>query len=187
MTDSDSDSPLSTALGSSAFQTNSIATQSPSSDILSSTEPDLSCGFVTIQNRQYLVVDHAANIRKGTSPWWIWGYGRELRLFEGGEWQKCWQCSLCGQGQESIYIVDDSTYNAGQHLRKKHKVIKAGEDIPERSRAPDGNIGAQLTGVVAKALTTGLAVDHFRYLLIRWMVLMHLTLSIIEHESFREL
>lgn len=34
---------------------------------------------------------------------------------------------------------------------------------------------------------TSLSIERFRYLLIRWIVLCHLALSIIEHEAFRTL
>jgi hypothetical protein len=108
MADSDNDSVHST--GGPSFQ-------APSQQ--STTE-----SFLSINGKTYLSIDHAANLRKGTSVSWIWEYGRELRLLDREDWQRCWQCGLCGQGNETIYVIDDSTYNAGQHLRKKHKVIQ---------------------------------------------------------------
>jgi hypothetical protein len=57
---------------------------------------------------------------------------------------------------------------------------------PEDSDAP-GDIANQLTNVAYKALVTSMQIDRFQYLLMRWIVCMHVALSVIEHPTFQEL
>jgi hypothetical protein len=81
-----------------------------------STDPE----YVYSGGKTYLAVDHTANIRKGTAPFWIWDYGSELRLLAGPKPQKNWRCTLCGL----IIPVDSTTAYAGAYLRTKHRVYK---------------------------------------------------------------
>lgn len=141
-------------------------------------------GYVRIKGVDYLPVEHPANIRKGTNVSWIWKHGRELR---DAEEHRVWQCQECSRGNITTYNIDSTNYKVSQHLKKKHRLIKPGEE--EDEDLPQSNIGA-LVSVAAKktaGLVTSLSIERFRYLLIRWIVLCHLALSIIEHEAFRTL
>jgi hypothetical protein len=170
-----SESELSDTLNTTAFDTITHATAGtlPNEETTSD--------FVEINGKSYLTINRTANQRTGSKPSWIWDHGRELRLLASQNPQKCWQCTYCGK----IMPVHSTTYHAGDHLSKNHQVSKPGS-VPEERDAP-GNIANQLTNMAYKALVTNVQIDRFRYLLVRWIVCMHVALSVIEHPTFREL
>jgi hypothetical protein len=77
--------------------------------------------------------------------------------------------------------VENTTFHAGEHLRKKHNVHKPGsEPRPRRSLG-------QVPGAAYQGLISTVQADRFRYLLIRWIVCMHVALSVVEDSTFRDL
>jgi hypothetical protein len=154
-------SALSIALDTTVLEASSHATDGNS---LSFNSEQTNRDYVRADNKTYLAVDHTANLRKGAKPSWIWNHGDELRLLAGLKPQKNWRCGLCG----IIIPVESTTHHAGEHLRKKHKVYKEGtEPIPRRS------IGQAVADMTYHALVSTVQADRFRYLLIRWIVTMH--------------
>jgi hypothetical protein len=81
-----------------------------------------------------------------------------------------------------IISVDSTTAYAGAHLRIKHRVYKQGtEPAPRRS------IGQAVLDMTYHALVSTVQADRFRLLLIRWIVMMHVALTMVKHKTFREL
>jgi hypothetical protein len=168
-------SPLSTALDTAVLEASSHATDGNTPSFNSEQSNG---GYVQVDGKTYLAVDHTANLRKGAKPFWIWNHGDELRLLAGPKPKKNWRCSLCG----IIIPVESTTHHAGSHLRKKHKIYEEGtEPTPRRS------IGQAVANMAYHALVSTVQADRFRYLLICWIVTMHVALSIVEHDTFREM
>jgi hypothetical protein len=173
-------SPLSTALDTAVLEASLHATGGIAESFATTTSE--SSQYVKQGGKVYLSVDHTANLKKGTAPSWIWDHGDELRLLAGDHPQKNWRCSHCPPLNQTIIPVNNTTWHAAEHLSKKYKVYKAGtEPTPRRS------IGQQVTGTAYSALVSTVQAERFRYLLVRWIVCMHVALSVVEHESFREL
>lgn len=169
------ESELSDPLNTTAFNTETHATAGDVAD------QAMHGDFVEIGGKTYISVPRTANTRQGVKSSWIWDHGRELRLLAGNTPQKCWQCTYCG----NIRPVDSTTYHAGVHLQNAHKLVKDPGSCVEDDNPQ--NIAQQVTNMAYKALVTSFQADRFRYLLIRWIVCMHITLTIVEHQTFRDL
>jgi hypothetical protein len=105
-----SESELSETLNTTAFDTATHATPGD----LPNTET--AGDFVEIKGKPYVSVHRTANLRAGSTPFWIWDYGCELRLLAGQTVQNCWQCTYCGK----VMPVDSTAYHAGRHLEGGH-------------------------------------------------------------------
>jgi hypothetical protein len=171
-----SESELSETLNTTAFDTATHATAGDLPD--TETAGDL----VEIKGKTYVSVNRTANLRPGSTPSWIWDHGRELRLLAGQTLQRCWQCTYCGK----VMPVDSTTYHAGQHLEGGHHLVKPDSQREDANPLPQ-TIAQQVTSMAYKALVTNVQAARFRYLLIRWIVCMHVALSVVEHHTFREL
>jgi hypothetical protein len=175
---SEASSPLNTALDTSVLEASNQAVENPTSF---TTELD-SSQYVEYGGKVYLNIDKTVGLREGLEPPWIWARGDEMRLLAGEKPQKNWRCGLYDRSKQTIIPVDSTAYHAGEHLRKKHRVYKPGtEPISRRS------LGQQVAGIAYQALASSVQVDRFRHLLIRWNVCMYVALSIVEHETFRDL
>jgi hypothetical protein len=82
--------------------------------------------------------------------------------------------------------VDSTTHHAASHLNEKHDIHKLGTPSEEIDPPPQ-SIAQQIANIDYKALITSVQADRFRYLLIRWIVYIHIALSIVEHQTFRQL
>jgi hypothetical protein len=174
-------SPLSTALDTTALEASSRATDGTAGDAAGFISESSDTLYVKSGGKVYLRVDHTANQRKGTNPSWIWNHGEELRYLVGSKAHKNWRCTYCIPPKMTIIPVENTTFHAGEHLRKKHNLYKPGsEPKPRRS------IG-QVAGAAYQSLISTIQADRFRYLLIRWIVCMHIALSVVEHSTFRDL
>jgi hypothetical protein len=132
-------SPLSTALDTAVLDANSRATDGLNESFNSSSaEP---AQYVKLGGKIYLAVDHTANRRKSCEPSWIWAHGEELRHLIGNKARKNWRCNLCGPPNRVIIPVESTTYRAGEHLRKKHRVYKPGTE--PKARRPIGELAGQ--------------------------------------------
>jgi len=169
-----SESELSDTLNTTAFDTATHATAGSEGSSAAS-----SLDNVVVNGKTYIVVGNTASLRVGHTASFVWGHGRELRLLGGCAPHKCWQCTYCGK----VYPVVSTTAHAIAHL-KKHGAVRPQE---EAEGLPSRTISQQLGSLAYKALVTTVQATRFRYLLIRWIVCMHVALSIIEHHTFRDL
>lgn len=171
-----SQSELSEILNTTAFDTATHATAGDLPQVANTGD------LIDIRGKTYILVDRTANLRPGCTPSWIWDHGRELRLLTGNNPQKRWQCTYCGK----VVPVDSTTYHAGQHLVTSHGRAKPNSQSEEIDSPPQ-TIIQQVSDMAYKALVTNVQADRFRYLLIRWIVCMHVALRVVEHHTFRDL
>jgi len=83
-----------------------------------------------------------------------------------------------------MLAIQRGTSSALRHLRKCHKVDKMGRRIqPKQSTIKEGISGAART--VAQVVSRFNA-NTFRYLLVRWIVTMHIALTCVESDTFRD-
>jgi hypothetical protein len=71
------ESELSDPLNTTAFNTETHATAGNVAD------QAMHGDFIKIGEKTYISVPRTANIRQGVKSFWIWDYGRELRLLAG--------------------------------------------------------------------------------------------------------
>lgn len=137
---------------------------------------------VRFKGVEYHVVDHTANLRRGIRPSWIWDHGRELHRFKDGGSKKHFQCGVCGH----VIPVWSTTHHAATHLNDKHHLFE--KEMPsESSSSPSLVQQLRQQGNRVKALFSSVSVAKFRYLLLRWICCMHICLSVVEDDSFRDL
>lgn len=78
-----------------------------------------------------------------------------------------------------------TTYSAIEHVKNKHRIDKNGP-IPNASALEQQQENAETQAELGRTWTT-LNLRLFQELLIRWIVIMHITFSQVENESFRDL
>lgn len=127
----------------------------------------------------YTRKDHEDQTRAYTKSSIIWQFGDEYE--KGGEDGrppvKTWRCGICKK--TVLLVMKDNSSSGLRHLRNKHKIDKTGA-------SPQSTIAAAFTAVNAVAsLVAGFKASTFRYLLIRWIVTMHIALTYVESKSFR--
>jgi hypothetical protein len=144
-----------------------------------------------VDGKQYIKVDHAANIRTNSAVSEIWQHGTELRLANDLS-RKFWRCSHCET--TAIFSIQWGTNAAIRHLRSKHKAkIGKGKDveglIESTSSSKSLTIQTALgtAGKVVQNLVTSLDINRFRWFLIRWIVCAHIALTCVEDDNFRDL
>lgn len=141
---SEASSPLSTALDTSALEASNQAVDNPACF----TESE-SSQYIEYGGKVYLSVDKTASLRKDSEPSWVWAYGDEVHLLTGERPQKNWRCGRCYRNKPTIISVESTTFHAGEHLRKKHRIFKPGiEPTPWRL------IGQQVAGMAYQALVS---------------------------------
>jgi hypothetical protein len=168
-------SPLSTALDTAILEASSHATDGSTPSFNS----EQSNGdYVRVDGKTYLAVDHTANLRKGAKPSWIWNHGDELRLLAGQGLRKTGVVACLVSS--SLLRVPRITW--ARIFARSNKVYEEGtEPTPRRS------IGQAVADMAYHALVSAIQADRFRHLLIRWIVTMHVALSMVEHDTFREM
>jgi hypothetical protein len=141
--------------------------------------------IVVFKGIEYHVVERSANARRVNRISWIWGHGREVRCFAESESKKHFQCGVCGQ----IFPVWSTTHHASIHLNDKHGIHEHGGQSTSPMQADSPSVIEQLCrrGQQARALVTEVTVAKFRYLLLRWICCMHICLSIVQDDTFRDL
>lgn len=131
------------------------------------------------ERKPYVALEHAANTRRNSKISPIWTFGNEYCL-QDDPTSRFWCCSCCDT--PCLICIDGSTKSALRHLRKKHHILVDEPQPEERNQTtPSGVTG------VASALITTLRIERFRYLLIRWIVCIYISLVAIEHKYFRDL
>ena len=93
--------------------------------------------FINKGPREFLVVDHTANLRKNTKISPIWHHGDERRRLDDNSMGKYWRCAYC-TGKATILKVDGGnggqTSYASAHLKNKHRIDCAHDDDAIRPR-----------------------------------------------------
>ena len=194
--DSNSDSDSSVrSNGTAAFRSSSTIPASPNPN-----DPQYERGPL---GERYIVVDHTANLIPGVKASEIWHHGRERRRTDNGSVDRYWRCGHC-KGRKLFKVaehVSGATSYAVRHLRNKHNIdVGADEAIPLQPPSLFNSVATTATAAVtssvaqavrsaartAKSLISTLDMRKFRYLLIRWIVLMNICLIVVEHDSWRE-
>jgi hypothetical protein len=89
-------------------------------------------------------------------------------------------------------VVCKTTNKAITHLLKRHDMnnnnLQEDEGRPELScKRRHQSVANQLSSSKVRQVVSNVDVVCFRYFLIRWIVVMHLAVSIVEHQAFRDL
>ena len=143
------------------------------------------------QGRQFEAIDHPANRRRNSKISVIWNFGFEYMLVDDQS-KHFWRCGHC-RGVE-LYAIHDSSKSVLRHLKREHPTLPTDDDSSEirsmSSRAsslpPSSPPPIESSGI-HQTLVTSLAVERFRMLLLRWIVTMHLALSVVANDQFRAL
>jgi hypothetical protein len=136
---------------------------------------------VTVKGKQYVWQQHEDNQRAFTKPSVIWQLGDEYEQMGSGYRKKYWRCGLCTKTK--ILAMNDNSTSGLRHLKKTHKIDESGQRMDTKQSTVTAAFAAATT--VAN-LVTRFKASTFRYLFIRWIVSMHVALSCVENEYFRE-
>jgi hypothetical protein len=116
--------------------------------------------------------------RAAETPSVIWLIGEEYQRNN----HKFWRCGLCKKNK--LLAIDKGTTSALRHLRKDHRIDKAGRRIKTDQKTVTSTMTAVAQNVAQ--LVTRFNADTFRYLFIRWVVTMHIALTCVESDAFRD-
>jgi hypothetical protein len=148
--------------------------------------------------QQFLIVDHTANQRNGSEISRIWQHGGERRRVDDGSMDRYWRCGHCnnkrilkcpktGRGATSYPI---------RHLKNRHFIDLTADHqaLPLQPTSFFGTVAGAAASAAASAVTqtagkliSTMNMDRFRYLLIRWIVIMNIALVCVKAPCFREL
>jgi hypothetical protein len=127
-----------------------------------------------INGISYEVVERMKNKRGKTS--WVWGEGYQLIKPRSNSTKTKpevnWLCRRCYEDGKHIKYVADSTNHITQHLLKAHELTEHGP-ITEDNESP--------------SLRSRFDFEQFKKLLIRWIIVMHISFSQVENPAFQEL
>jgi hypothetical protein len=157
---------------SSSVSSISISSTSISSTSASSTSSLLST--IQINGKTYKLAVPVPNKRGKTSP--IWKEGLKL-LDLSDPSKKFWMCRRCHDEGTNIIYSSSSTSHASDHLKDIHHLVEHGaaSSVASSEEVPELN-GLGLFDLA-----------QFREILIRWIVIMHISFSQVEYEAFRSL
>jgi hypothetical protein len=153
------------------------------------------------RGEQFLIVNHTANQRNGSEVSKIWFHGGERRRIDNGSNDRYWCCSHC-KHKRYLNISEaggGATSHAVRHLKNHHHLdIDVDEQaIRVRPTSLFSSVATAATATVAtglsqaaastvrtaKALISTIDMIRFRYLLIRWIVMMNICLAVVEHDD----
>jgi hypothetical protein len=156
-----------------------------------------------INRAKYMKVDQSANLRANSVSSKIWLHRDEYRSFDDGLFNKHWRCRHC-RGNKLFKVSNAGNINTSyifRHLHNKHSINvreKIGND--EANTSPTiliiNTILNLFTGMRAateaacdgfRALVSVIDAENLRWMLIKWIVSMHIALSVVENRHFREL
>jgi hypothetical protein len=108
----------------------------------------------------------------------IWSSGEEYERNK----KRFWRCGICKKTK--MLAIQKGTSSALRHLRKCHKIDKMGRRIqPKQTTIVEAISGAAQT---VTQVVTRFNANTFRYLLTRWVVTMHIALTCVESDTFRD-
>ena len=180
---SDYDSDEST--GSAAFQPGATIPAPPISN-----DPAFESGK---NGTRFLIVEHTANQRHGSKISDIWFHGGERRRCDDGSMDRYWRCGHCTT-QKILKVPETgngATSHPMRHLRNRHHIDPSDESVVPPTQPSILSTVAKAAGSAAaktaKALISTLDIERFRYLLIRWIVAMNISLVCVEHPTWQQL
>jgi hypothetical protein len=116
----------------------------------------------------------------------IWLYGEDIQLQRDG--RKFWYCYFCEKqhNQQELPVVGKGNSTALDHLEAKHNINRTtGEPKTAPSKDPTQLSISDCNGM--KSLIFARRLDHFKDLLVRWIVCCHIAFFQIENSLFRDL
>jgi hypothetical protein len=135
--------------------------------------------IIQIKGIDYEMTEIALNKRGKTS--WIWKEGFKLSdVSSPGTSKKMWMCRRCHEEGKIVAYASNSTSHPSNHLRDIHEVTKDGPAATDVSSDIESAPNTRYTG-------SRFDFDHFKVLLVRWIVIMHISFSQVENEAFRSL
>ena len=117
-------------------------------------------------------------IRATETPSIIWYLGEKYKRNK----HKFWRYGICKNNK--ILAMDKGTSSALRHLRRHHRIDKKGRRI--QTKQPIIAEAFTAVGKTVAQVVTRFNTNTFRYLLIRWIVTMHIALSCVESDTFRD-
>jgi hypothetical protein len=162
--------------------------------VIPESSPTNDPAFKSYKGQQFAIVDHTANIRNGSEVSKIWSYGFERRRVDDGTFDRYWRCGHCphkkilkcveGGGKKTSYPI--------RYLRNRYFIDLNTDNqaLPVQQTLFFRAVTGVATAVVIKTASTLILIiniNRFRYLLIRWIIIMNISFVCIEHPSWREL
>ena len=129
----------------------------------------------TYNHREYI---RHPGIHAAQDPSVIWSVGEEYERNK----KRFWRCGICKRTK--MLAIQNGTSSALRHLKKDHKINKQGKRIQSNQTTI-----VEATAIAAQTvaqIVTRFNANTFRYLLIRWIVTMHIALTCVESETFRD-
>lgn len=142
---------------------------------------------IKINGIQYIVTVLQRNKSGKTAQIWRNGYKLQRKSTTGKIIRPLWICRPCWHKKQRI-----RTYNAGttshtkEHLETTHRLDKNGIPLAKPSVVALQQSAAQIDSSHGRSWRV-LDFDVFKQLFIQWIVLMHISFSQVESESFRAL
>ena len=134
---------------------------------------------LTYRGNLFTRKEHQDNTRAYSKPSIIWQFGDEYARTVDGHQKKYWRCGLCNK--TTMLVMTDNLSSGLRHLKKKHKIDKDGQKQTSQTTAT----AAFAAAATVVNLVTRFKANTFRYLLVRWIMLIHIALCCVESESFR--
>src|SRR5271156_4167713 len=142
----------------------------------------------------WYLIDHAANIRRGTPRSPIWDHGAEYCTNPGFPDPRSWICDYC-DSVIKLNKSNQSSWNIKRHLSKQHKILTKREifeaaEEEEEEEEEDGRDKRSRTASTQDSqserfstLVARVNIDRFRQLLVRWVVQSQIPYSAVKHEQ----
>src|SRR3954454_1084391 len=144
-----------------------------------------------------MIVDHTAHQRNGSEISKIWQHDGERRRVDDGTMDRYWRCGHCNN-KRILKCPETGRGATGypiRHLKSRHFIdLNADHQALPLQPTSFGTVAgaaasaatAAVTQTAGKLIST-MNMDRFRYLLIRWIVVMNIALVCVEAPCFREL
>lgn len=119
----------------------------------------------------------------------VWMYGEDIQLKRDGR-EKFWYCYICEKQhkQQELPIIGKGNSTALDHLETKHNINRATGDLKPLKQTPKDSDQLSISDCNnMKSLVFARRLDHFKELLVRWIVCCHIALFQIENTYFRDM
>ncbi|KAK8912230.1 hypothetical protein VCV18_012721 [Metarhizium anisopliae] len=116
-------------------------------------------------------------------------YGEDIQLKRDGR-EKFWYCYICEKQhkQQELPIIGKGNSTALDHLETKHNINRATGDLKPLKQTPKDSDQLSISDCNnMKSLVFARRLDHFKELLVRWIVCCHIALFQIENTYFRDM
>ena len=137
---------------------------------------------VEIEGKRYIREDQTSRRRKRKG--WVKDYGTYLTLLPERK-KTFWLCTRCDE-KHKVALYDAQSTNATQrHMQKQHQI--SGQDEEEEGSGRIRDVLQMQRNAARGAYVTKTKHELFQSLLLEWIVDQDVSLSAVEHESFRNL